>query len=194
MQPPQISLCPTCLKFEDFIPSNPTGKVYLSAAQSLTVSCPSGVPATVNLPAGIIGFNLTFTLGNPPYPNLTLNCVSGMISIPVPDDTTQAQLDALVNSLLQQCLTQIAINIGCASGVFFNTTQSISCPPPGQSSLVNLTIPGALPSGVITNTSTLTIVTGAIQSTISVADANAKALQLLTEIFATGNAKCIGGD
>ena len=186
--------CPACLKFEDFVASNPTDKVYKSAAQALTVTCPSGVNSTVNLPAGIIGFNLTFSLGNPPYPDLVLNCVSGTITVPVPDSTTQAQLDTLVNGLLVQCLSQFAINIGCASGAFLNEEQTFGCPPPGQAGLVNISILGALPAGVTNNTSSLIMAAGTIQSTISVADANAKALQVLMEIFSTGNATCIGGD
>ena len=186
-----------CIQFQDFVPSNPNDKIYYSKAQTLTVTCPAGTTATVPLDAGIIAYVLTFSLGNPPYPNLTLNCTGGTISIPVPDDVTQAQLDGLINRMLNQCLTQIAIGIGCGGGVFFNTMQQVSC----LDQSLGVLVPGALPAGVSpvdnpggtgNHNNTLVIAAGTIQSTISIADANAKALQVLNEIFSTRNAICGG--
>ena len=178
-----------CIQFQDFAPSNPDDKTYYSKAQTMTVTCPAGTTATVPLDAGIIAYVLTFSLGNPPYPNLTLNCTGGTISIPVPDDVTQAQLDALINGMLNQCLTQIAINIGCSSGVFLNTQQvNAQCVDIGT-----VEIAGALPAGVLidpNNNEQLIMSAGIIQSTISIADANAKAQQVLAEIFSTRNAAC----
>lgn len=192
MQPPTINPCPTCLKFQDFVSSTPVNKVYTSAAQTLTVTCPSGAETTVQLPAGIIGFNLTFELGNPPYPDLVLNCVNGTITVPVPDNTTQPELDMLVNGLLLKCLNQFAINLGCVTGVFFNTQQTLNCTISGF-----VRSPGAFPAGVSIDNpnrgNNLVMAAGVIQSTLSVADANAKALEVLYEIFRTGNANCSGG-
>lgn len=189
MQPPSMNPCPTCLQFEDFVPSVSKDKLYLSAAQNLTVNCPGGTSATVPLPAGIIGYALTFDIGNPPYPNLVLNCVSGTISIPVPDNATQNDLDALINSMLNQCLAQIAVNIACASGAFFNTTQTFSA----CAGATTVTLSGALPNGVTLDSvnNVLTMAAGIIQSVISVSDANGKAQQVLREIFSTGNVTCV---
>ena len=175
----------SCIQFQDFVPSTPTDKIYYSTAQTVTVTCPSGVTATVNLDAGLVAYALTFPLGNPPYPDLVLNCSNSTITVPVPDNTTQDELDALIVGMLNQCLQQIATNIGCVSGVFFNTQQSVPCPSE------NVLMAGAFPAGVTgVNTPNLTMAAGTIQSTISVADANAKALLVLQEIFQTGNATC----
>ena len=177
-----------CIQFQDFVPSNPNDKIYYSKAQTLTVTCPAGTIAVVPLDAGIIAYVLTFSLGNPPYPNLTLNCTGGTVSVPVPDDVTHAQLDTLINGMLNQCLTQIAIGIGCGGGVFFNTEQSVGCPDLNQFT----SVAGAIPAGVSLSGHYLVIAAGTIQSTISIADANAKALQVLNEIFSTFNVVCTG--
>lgn len=182
-----------CLQFQDFLPSVTKDKLYLSKAKTIVVTCPSGETAATNLDAGIIGYVLNFELGNPPYPNLTLNCTNGQLSIPVPDTATQAELDALINGMLDSCLTQMATTISCGAGVFYNTLQSYTgCV--GDNPCVQVS--GALPGGVIfvnqtgETPSMIQIAAGTIQSTVSVADANFKANQVLMEIFTTGNAKC----
>jgi hypothetical protein len=182
-----------CIQFQDFVPSSPTDKLYINKEVTLTVTCPAGTQATQTLPAGIVGYVLKFAIGSAPYPNLVLNCTGGQISIPVPDDVTQAQLDDLINGMLTTCLNQIAINIGCLSGsagTFFNTQQNYN-PCGGENACTD--IEGALPAGV-TNVNSqpvgLTMAAGVVQSTISVADANAKAQQVLAEIYSTGNVIC----
>lgn len=181
-----------CLQFQDFVPATQTGKLYLSAAQTVTVTCPSGVKVSVALGAGVVSYVLNFTLGNPPYPDLSLNCTGGTIAVPVPDNTTQVELDALVNGMINTCLAQIAVNIGCPpAGVFYNTQQIVSCPSS------NAKVVGALPAGVSTGVSTnlraLFMAAGVVESTISIADANGKAIQVLYDMFQTGNANCSGG-
>jgi hypothetical protein len=176
-----------CLQFQDFLPSVQTGKLYQSAAQLVTVTCPSGTQVTVNLDAGVVSYVVNFELGNPPYPDLMLNCTGGTIMVPVPNSTTQAQLDALVNGMINTCLSQIAVNQGCQTGLFFNTQQTISCPSN------NVLIPGAIPAGISANGQNLTMAAGVVESTISVADANGKALQVLYDMFQTGNTNCSGG-
>ena len=163
------------------------------------MTCPAGTQATQTLPAGIVGYVLKFAIGSAPYPNLVLNCTGGQISIPVPDNVTQAQLDDLINGMLTTCLNQIAINIGCLSGsagTFFNTQQAYNpC-----ASDVETELSGAVPAGVTPASSEssqfggATIAAGLVQSTISVGDANAKAQQLLAELYSTGNVFCNGGE
>ncbi len=179
-----------CLQFEDFAASQTQRNLYLSTAQNVTVTCPSNTVVTVPLEGGIVTYMLNFQLGNPPYPNLTLNCTGNTISIPVPDNTTQADLDALIQGMLNQCLKQIAVSIGCVAGSFFNTQQNYQpCPPSGGT-----VISGAVPGGVtvVGGIGSLGIVMapGTIQSTVSVADANSKAQEVLREIYSTGNVTC----
>lgn len=176
-----------CLQFEDFTPSQTSDKLYLSAAQSITVTCPSTETATVSLEGGIVSYVLNFEIGTPPYPNLTLNCTGGQISIPVPDNATQADLDALIKGMLQTCLQQVAKSIGCAGGVFYNTEQIFSGCPNG---LPCSRVSGGAPSGIFTADRKVTIASGSIMSTISVNDANLKANQVLNELYATQNVTC----
>ncbi len=177
-----------CLQFKDFDASNTNAKLYLSTTKTLTIACPSGESQTVNLDAGIIGYVLNFQPGNPPYPDLVLNCTGGQITVPVPDGINQAQLDALIVQLLNTCLEQIAKDIGCSSGNFYNTLQSIKCSG-------GFTIAGAVPTGISivtigSSNDTLQISGGIVQSSISTADANQKALQLLNDAVKTGNVIC----
>lgn len=176
-----------CIQFADFTPSNPNDKLYLSTAQAVVVTCPDGTQTTVNMDAGIVGYVLTFQLGNPPYPDLTLNCTGGTITVSVPDGINQAQLDALINGMLNTCLSQIAINIGCVSGVFYNTQQQFLCP-----NNHSMYIAGAVPTGVavLGSGKGIYILAGVVQSTTSVADANSKALQVLKDLYDTGNVAC----
>lgn len=181
--------CPTCLQFQDFLPSTTVGKLYLNTAQSITVTCPDGSTPTVQIPAGVIGFVLNFSIGTPPYPDLVLNCVGGQIIIPVPDDSVQAQVDVLITQMLNQCAAQIALQNRCVPGEFVNEIQQMGCPA-GTGTFV--TINGAVPPGIgfSDDDHFLTIAAGTITSTVSVADANSKAKQLLAELFATGNVIC----
>ena len=179
-----------CIQFQDFVPSSPNDTLFTNPGSTVTVTCPNGSQVTVDVPAGVVGYVLKFAIGDPPYPDLTLNCTGGLISIPVPDTTTADGLNALVNDLISQCVNQLARSIGCSTGTFFNTQQSVSCN--GGSGTVTLV--GALPPGVTVSGpgvgNTLNMAAGVIQSTASVADANAKALLVLNEILATGNATC----
>lgn len=189
-----------CLQFQDFLPSSSSDKLYVNTAQSVAVTCPAGTNVTVPIPAGVVGYVLKFQIGSAPYPDISLNCTGGMISIPVPDTITQPQLDDLIMGMLNQCVQQIATNIGCQPGTFFNTQQSLN-PCTGNENLVNSSsvlgsgASGALPAGVYINSdcSLLIMVPGTIQSTVSTADANSKAQQVLAEIFSTGNAQCADG-
>lgn len=184
-----------CIQFQDFTPSSPNDKLYVNKAQNVTVTCPGGTTSVVPIPAGIVGYVVKFAIGDQPYPNLTLNCTGGSLNIPVPDDVTQGQLDDLVNGMIQACVNQIAMNIGCAAGSFFNT-QQVYNPCVGDNPYVNAQpntpAPGAVPPGVGggPGCNGLIMIAGIIESTISVADANAKSQQVLQEIFSTGNAVC----
>lgn len=188
-----------CITFNDFSPSVSDDKLFVSPAANITITCPSGSVITTNLDAGTVGYVLNFQLGNPPYPNLVLNCTGGTITVPVPDDTTQSQLETLINGMLNTCLNQIASSIGCAAGQFFNTPQNYNPCDLGGSS-PNTRVVGNVPAGVTPGPASpevpqgLTMAGGIVQSTISVADANAKAQAVLQEIFSTGNADCVGGD
>jgi hypothetical protein len=96
--------------------------------------------------------------------------------------------------MLLTCLTQIAIGIGCGGGVFFNTQQQVGCPDPNQ--VPSTSSAGAIPAGVsifeISGVTYLVMAAGTIQSTISIADANAKSLSVLNEIYSTLNVTCQG--
>jgi hypothetical protein len=179
--------CPTCLQFQDFLPSNSSAHLYLNLAQSVTVSCPDGSKPIVNIPAGVIGYVLNFSLGTPPYPDLVLNCVGGQIIVPVPDDTDQDELNSLIQSLLNQCVNKVALQSGCVAGSFVSVQQQVTC-----GSGLFVTVPGALPVGVTVSQDghSLVATAGLISSTISVADANSKAIQLLNELLSTKNAVC----
>lgn len=185
MKPP----CPTCLQFPDFVPSSTTQKLYLNAAQNVTVNCPDGSTPTVAIPAGVVGYLLNFELGTPPYPDITLNCIGGQIVVSVPDNTNSGELDVLINQALNKCAAQIGLQLGCVSGEFVNTQQTVTCP---ESLFAN--IAGALPVGVSVSgdAHSLIAAAGLISSTISVQDSNLKATQLLNELIATGNAVCAG--
>lgn len=183
MKPP----CPTCLQFQDFIPSSTTQRLFLNPAQSVTVNCPDGSTPTVQIPAGVVGYLLSFEIGNPPYPDLILNCAGSQIVVPVPDNATGAELENLINQMLGKCAGQIGLQIGCKAGEFVNEKQTFAC-----SDNFYVGVPGALPSGVSVSSDTHSLIAraGLISSTISVEDANLKAVQLLKEIFATRNAVC----
>ncbi len=176
-----------CVEFQDFIFSNPNDRLYSNAAQSLTVTCPDGSRQTVNIPAGIVQYVLPFELGTPPYPNLALTCSDSSISVPVPDNATQSDLDALIKGLIQSCVLKLAASIGCPPAAqFYNTAQSYNpCKGGG------VVILGAAPVGIITGNEGLVISAGVISSTISVADANSKTQQVLEDMFNTGNAGCL---
>lgn len=185
----------TCIQFQDFVPSSPTDKLYVNAAQNVTVTCLGGTTSVVPIPAGIVGYVLKFAIGQAPYPNITFNCTGGALNIPVPDDVTQGDLDKLVNGMIQTCVNQIALNIGCQAGSFFNTQQSFN---PCGTSADFADINGAVPAGIMVNPESphqtsgpgATMIPGIIESIISVADANSKAQQVLAELFSTGNVAC----
>lgn len=181
--------CPTCLQFGDFKPSNSVEKLYLNAAQTVTVNCPDGSSKEVSIPAGVVGFVLDFSIGSAPYPDISLNCVGGEIVVSVPDKSDQGDLDGLINGMLNKCVSQIATQSACTTGEFVNTVQQyLGC----ASDVQFVLIPGGIPNGVSISSDGhyLVIAGGIISSTISVSDANAKAIQLLKELFATGNAIC----
>lgn len=190
MEPPIITKpCNTCTQFEDFKPSKSALKVYYSDAGVLTVTCPDGTTTTIPLDAGIATYTLNFALGFPPYPNLVTYCGGKTISIPVPDNATQADVDALIAGMLSKCVSAIAKVVGCPGGVFYNTQQSVAqCPDTG------LDVVGSLPIGVYVDADdqNLIIPAGMVQSTTSVADANAKAILILNELYSTGNVICNG--
>lgn len=185
----KLKNCPTCLQFEDFKPSNSTEKLYLNSAQTVMVNCPDGTTPSVTIPAGVVGFVLDFTLGNPPYPDLTLNCIGGQINVSVPDNVSQKELDALINGMLDKCAAQIGLQTGCVPGEFQNTIQTYTgCPNP----LDYVNIVGGVPVGIGPSSDghSLSANSGLIFSTVSVDDANKKTIQLLKELFATRNVIC----
>jgi hypothetical protein len=186
----------TCIQFQDFIPSNPNYKLYVSPAQTLTVNCPSGTTASIAMPAGIIGYTLKFAIGDSPYPNISMNCTNGFVSYPVPANVTQPQLDAIIYQMLNACVAQIAQSIACQAGVFLNTQQTYN---PCGGALPNTWGQGGIPAGVTPQNSPsatpvlavgASILSGTIQSNISQTDANSKALALLSELYSTGNLIC----
>jgi hypothetical protein len=185
--------CITCqalasgITFTDFISSPEIDQTFVSTAQIVTVTCPSGLMVTVPLEGGIVSYVVDFQVGQPPYPNLTLNCIGGTISIPVPSTINEAGLTGLVTTLLNMCISQIATSVGCQPGSYLNTAQSIS---PCGAGAPNIHVIGAVPTGTSYAAGVLTISAGTVQSTISIADANAKALQLLNELYNTGNVTC----
>ena len=183
----------TCIQFQDFVISNPNYRLYVNPQLEVVITCPSGLTSTTLMPAGIVSYVTKFTVGNPPYPNLSMNCTGGHISIPVPASSTQTQVDALVQGMISQCVQQIARNLLCQPGSYVNTLQSLD-PCGGGTNTTNGA--GAVPGGVspahgLTSSTGATIAPGSIDSTISIADANAKAQQLLSELYATGNLTCV---
>lgn len=191
---PCIALVNCLPFFPDFIESVSPNVLYTSPASNVSVVCPNGNTSVVALDAGVVSYNLNFALGNPPYPNITLYCQGGTISVPVPSTTNQVQLTALVQGMLQTCMNQIAMAIGCPSGIFYNTQQTLNLCQTSPNTYTD--VKGALPGGVsivgggTSGASGLQIAAGAIQSTLSVSDANAKALLLLNEIYSTANVSC----
>ena len=183
----------SCIEFQDFLPSSPNFKLYVNQQQTVTINCPSGLTSTTVMPAGLIGFVVKFAIdGKGPYPDLVTNCTGGSLRVPVPGTITQAALDALVYKMLNQCVQQIAKNILCQPGSFVNTAQSLNLCGGG---LPNTNGAGAVPGGVSptngqTSATGASIAAGAIMSTVSIADANAKAQQLLNELYSTGNLIC----
>jgi len=173
-----------CLQFHEFGNDNVEG------------TCPNGNTAVVQMPSGVSSFTAFLNLGHAPYPDLVLNCTGGIIRVPVPDNTTQIQFDELVEGMINKCLNQMAINIGCVPQIYYNTQQQLACPSVSQTATLAGGIPagisGAIPVGGTASPGNLiTIPAGLVQSTVSVVDANNRALQVLTELFATGNITCV---
>jgi hypothetical protein len=183
-----------CLEFIEFPKLPQTGKAYLSSAAALTVTCPNGNSVVVNLPSAAASFSIGYNLGQPPYPDLILNCTGGIIRVSVPDNITQSQLDSMIEGMLQTCMTQIAKSIGCVPGTFYNTQQSLGCPTNATATVVGSVpspITGGVAIGVSSPANLLVVPAGVVQSTVSVADANGKAMQLLAELFSSGNVTCV---
>lgn len=181
-----------CIQFQDFLVSNPNHKLYVNQQLEVTITCPSGITSTTLMPAGIIGYVLKFTIGSPPYPDLSMNCTGGYLDIPVPATTTQPQLDALINGMLTQCVQQIAQNLLCQPGSYVNTAQLYN---PCSGATPNTLGQGAVPGGVspgngLTSATGASISPGSIPSTVSIADANSKAQLLMVELYQTGNLIC----
>jgi hypothetical protein len=200
-----MSTCPTCrpvicTTFGDFKIVNPTDVLYKNPAYNLIVQCPNGSTPFYTVPAGTIGFVLNFAIGEPPYPNLTLDCTGGLITVPVPSNTTQAQLVSLIQGMLAQCGNQIALQNACVNATYLNTVQQFEplCQAgTGQLVYAQVAPPdNGVPAGVsIDSTSTFIVVSaGVITSTVSQADANGKALQLAQEMFNSGQIICNGGN
>jgi len=173
-----------CLQFGDFNVVEGTDTLYLNQPQSLVVTCDDGSTVTVQVPGGVIGFVLKFQLGNPPYPDLMLDCSGTLYSVSVPDDCTQVQLNGLITGILTQCAQQLAKQVGCEPAQFFNTVVSFS--PCGGA----VRTPGAIAAGLTVTAHGVSVAAGTVSSSISQNDANAKAVQLAQEAFFTGNLAC----
>lgn len=176
-----------CATFGNFNVTSPNDKLYVNNALSLTVNCPDGSVPVVQIPAGVIGYVLNFQIGTPPYPDLQMEFNGQSVVVPVPDDTTSSQLDALVMSLINQVAVLVATQIGCVPGTFYNTQQTVAiC----TTKAAKVGSGGAVPSGITFSGHNLIVASGLISSSISVADANAKAVQLAQELHYTMNAAC----
>jgi hypothetical protein len=176
-----------CATFGNFNVTSPNDKLYVNNALSLTVNCPDGSVPVVQIPAGVIGYVLNFQIGTPPYPDLQMEFNGQSVVVPVPDDTTSSQLDALVMSLINQVAVLVATQIGCVPGTFYNTQQTVAICTTKPAKVGS---GGAVPSGITFSGHNLIVASGLISSSISVADANAKAVQLAQELHYTMNAAC----
>ena len=179
-----------CATFGNFNITSPNDRLYVNNALSLTVNCPDGSMPVVQIPAGVIGYVLNFHVGASPYPDLQIEFNGQSVVVPVPDNTTSSQLDALVMSLINQVAVLVATQIGCVPGTFYNTQQTVQVCTSSKTKIA-----GAVPLGITVDGSGgspghIIVPAGFVSSSISVADANSKAIQLAKELFYTANVAC----
>lgn len=106
-----------CITFPFVFYSLEAGKQYSNELLSFQVACPDGTTRTVYVPPGTINYTLPFPVGfSGPYPPLVMGCAAGgQVVETVPDNATQAQIDALVNAMILRCAQAIAeANVDCS--------------------------------------------------------------------------------
>lgn len=187
-----------CQQFPLVLYNLNANKSYSNDALVIEVTCPDGSQQSVQVPQGTINFTLPFPPNfSGPYPPLVMNCLGGGVIVEqLPNNATQAQIDDVVNAMILQCATAYAQSIaGCG------TTQSF---PSEQVSVFHqcaegttLQFSGTLPSWIRIDTGTSTVIgnAGAVVSTISTADATAKAQSQLQawvdQQLGNGNLSCV---
>jgi hypothetical protein len=150
----------------------------------------NGLPYTI--PAGTFTYSLSPVAVFSP---LTFQGCSSIISVPIPPGSSFAQIQALVQGMLNQAAQQQAACNAAASGnlpapQFLNTQVSITsiCTSP------QLYISGALPSGITQSGNDLICAAGIFSSNVSQAAADQEAKQFLQtfldQLFITGKAIC----
>lgn len=173
----------TCIQFPLVLYNLNANKTYQNIAQSVDVTCPDKTVQTVVVPAGTITYTLPFPPGfSGDYPPLVLNCLSGGVIVKtIPSGATQDQIDEVVNTMIAECVQAYAESIAdCGPKLFSSEQVSVEheC-----AEGTTLQFDGVLPSWITIDTDTSTVIgaAGAQTSTVSVADATAKAQDQLQQ-------------
>ncbi|HSS96716.1 MAG TPA: hypothetical protein VLK33_06795 [Terriglobales bacterium] len=167
----------TCIRFPLVLYNLNANKTYQNISQSVDVTCPDQTIQTVVVPAGTISFTLPF----PPnfagdYPPLVMNCLSGGVIVKtIPSGATQNQIDDIVNAMITQCVQAYAESIADCGTKLFSSEQVMVEHECAEGTTLQFS--GTLPSWITIDTDTSTVIgaAGSQTSTVSVADATAKA-------------------
>jgi hypothetical protein len=95
----------TCLEFPFVFYNLSNNRSYTNPLLSFQISCGDGTTRTVYIEAGTINFILPFPVGFAgPYPPLVMGCAAGGIIVrQIPDNSTQAEIDAIVQGMITTC-------------------------------------------------------------------------------------------
>lgn len=186
----------TCIRFPLVLYNLNANKTYQNIAQSVDVTCPDQTIQTVVVPAGTISYTMPFPPGfTGDYPPLVMNCLSGGVIVKtIPSGATQDQIDEIVNGMITQCVQAYAASIATCGPKLFSSAQVFVEHECEEGSTLEFS--GVLPSWLTIDTGTSTVIgaAGAQTSTISVADATAKAQAQLNAWVQTnldnGNLTC----
>lgn len=140
-------------------------------------------------PPGTITIPVPPNAGDPTLGKPTLISYQGClstVSATIPPGSTPAQMQAIINILMQEIAAQAAIcnappsNPPPDTTVFWNTSQTASCPS-GKS----VKQEGNLPPNVSASTTGVTVAAGIFSSTVSQADADLTALNFAESFIGT---------
>lgn len=166
---------------QDYLQQYNLNQVIIKNTEFSTVI--NGIPITI--PAGT--FEYPITEGGSFFSPLTYRGCQSLISVPIPVGSTFAQIQALVQGMLQQaaeqqaqCNAANAPNAHQPPSQFLNTQQSapIPCSDGGE-----FIITGTLPTGVTFDGNDLICATGIFSSNTSQDNANQRAEDFLASIF-----------
>ena len=180
-----MKTCPTCQPIRccdgQLLEYNITGgTVYFNEQTSIEFTCPPGfscIPGVYTVPAG----RIRMVVGSNPT-TLRLTCCQSELVRQVPAGATQAEINAIVQSMVNTCAVQQA---NCDAQQFvqgsFRSAQVSYNPCSSSGRLMGWTSPSRppLPSAMTWNQGVLYLAAGVFSSTIGPATATANAQEFL---------------